>query len=132
MAYTRAMNAATQFGDPLILSVVCTASTNETNVPIYVPWDNVDLTYAYVVLTTIIDTGNCQVDLEDGAGGTDIGNVTIVESGCAVGDVTEVTLANPANRKNLLNSDTINIEIDGASGNGQFIVYMYFEPSEYA
>jgi len=132
MAYTRALNAATQFGDPLVLSVTCTASTAATNLPIKVPWNNVDLVYAYSVLTTIIDTGDCVVLLQDGAAGTTIGTITITESGSAVGDIDEFTLAAPANRTNLLNTDIINVNIDGASGNGQFTIYMYFEPGQYA
>ena len=132
MAYTRALNAPTQFGDPLVLSVVGTASTAATDLPVKVPWNNVDLVYAYWVLTTIIDTGDCAFKIEDS--GTTVATATITESECAVGDVGDfsMTAGVHGNRINLLNTDTMNIEIDGASGNGQFTIYMYFEPSAYA
>jgi hypothetical protein len=133
MAYTRALNAATQFGDPLVLAVTGNILSAETNVPVKVPWDNVDLTYAYTVVTVITTTGDCTVDLEiDAAGGTQIGTATIAYSGCAVGDVDELTLSAPASRKNLLSSNIINVEIDGGANAGQFVLYLYFEPSEYA
>jgi hypothetical protein len=124
MAYTRSLNAPTQFGDPLVVSVVGTCSTAATDLPVKVPWNNVDLVYAYTVLTTIIDTGDCAFKIEDGTGGTTVATATITQSGCAVGDIDELT--------NLQNTDVMNVEIDGASGNGQFTLWMYFEPSQYA
>jgi hypothetical protein len=109
MAYTRGLNAATQFGDPLVLSVVGTASTAATDLPVKVPWNNVDLVYAYTVLTTIIDTGDCAFKIEDGTGGTSVATATITQSGCAVGDIDEFTMvAGPTAttaRTNLLNTD---------------------------
>jgi len=133
MAYTRAMNAATQFGDPLVVTATINISNAETNVPIKVPWDNVDLTYAYTVLTTIPTTSDVALLLEiDAADGTTIGTATITESGSAVGDVDEFTLSAASSRKNLLNSNIINVSIDGGADAGQFVLYLYFEPSEYA
>ena len=134
MAYTRAMNAATQFGDPLIVPVCVTNTIAETNIPVKIPWNNVDLTYAYSVATVAVDaTGDMVVVLNNGSsGGTVIGNLTIACTD-AVGDIDEVTLAAPASRKNLLNSDSINIKVDGsAAAAGQVMLYLYFEPSEYA
>lgn len=133
MVYTRAMNAATQFGDPLVLAFTANITNTEANYNIKVPWDNVDLTYAYTVLTTVPDTGDCALLLEiDAADGTTIGSATITQSGSAVGNIDEFTLAAASSRKNLLNSNIINLSVDGASDVGQFVLYLYFEPSEYA
>lgn len=133
MAYTRALNAATQFGDPLVLAVTVNILSAETNVPVKVPWDNVDLTYAYSVATVVTTTGDCTLLLEiDAADGTTIGTATVAYSGAAVGDVDEFTLSAPSSRKNLLNSNIINISIDGGANAGQCVIYLYFEPSEYA
>jgi len=135
MAYTRGLNAASQFGDPLILTCTVNVSNAETNVPIKVPWDNVDLTYAYTITTTVIDTGDCALILEiDAADGTSLATATIANSGTAVGTIDEfsMTAGNHASRMNLLNSNIINLSVDGSSGNGQFVLYLYFEPSQYA
>jgi hypothetical protein len=132
MAYTRALNAATQFGDPLVLSVTANIMTAETNLPIKIPWDGVDLTYAYAVTTTITTTGDCTIVLnKTSSAGTVIGTATITESGSAVGDIDEIALVAAASRTNLLNSDIINIKLDGAADAGQIVVFLYFEPSQY-
>ena len=133
MAYTRALNAATQFGDPLVLSMVASLSNAETNVSVKVPWNNVDLVYAYCVLTVIPTTTDVTLLLEiDAADGTTIGTATITESGSAVGDVNEFTMASASDRTNLLNTNIINVSIDGGADAGQMVVYLYFEPSAYA
>ena len=133
MAYTRAMNAATQFGDPLVIPVVVALSNAETNVSVKVPWDNVDLTYAYSVVTVIPTTGDVTLLLEiDAADGTQIGTATLTESGIAVGYVAEFTLSAASSRTNLLNTNIINLSIDGAADAGQAVVYLFFEPSAYA
>ena len=130
MAYSRRMDVTRPGpGDPGVLWVYMQNSAAETNCTVKVPWDDVELVYAYTYVATAIDaTGDCEIDLElNAAGGTELGTITIAASG-AVGTIDEATMS--AARAPLGNGNSINVEMDGsASAAGAVMVYLYFEPA---
>ena len=132
MAYTRQTpDSDTVCNNPGLVSHLCNNSAAETNMALKVPWDNVNLVYGYTAVTTAIDaTGSTTIDLElTKAGGTAIATQTIAKS-AAVGTITEFTFNEPLVAKGLDRKSTINVEIDGsATGSGQFMLYLYFEPN---
>jgi len=117
---------------PGVISVYLSNSAAEYNVPVYVPWRNCQLSYAYAVVQTIIDTvGAMEIDLElNAAGGTEM--MTISATGATIGTLHEATVSNQAACEQLdsQNSarDAVNIEVDGSTtGTGAVTLYMYFE-----
>lgn len=135
MAYARTRRSACPIpADPGVVSAYIVITTGETNVPIYVPWDNVKLVYAYTTFSSniggaVLDGGACGVDLElDSAGGTALGTITIA-SGAAVGEIDELDLTSVAAAHGLNSTNAIMVEIDGHASTtlGAFNIYLYFE-----
>ena len=78
-----------------------------------------------VVNTTIITTADTLLTFSDGT--TDIGTITITQSGCAVGDCDTLTLDTTSVGKVELDEDTpLVIEIDGSSGAGECNLTLVF------
>lgn len=132
MAYTRRTSGPIRPGpgDPGVIWAHFLNSAAETNMAVKVPWDDVELVYAYMYNTVAIDaTGTATIDLElNAAGGTQLATATLAKSG-AIGTVTELTM-DPTARTPLSNKSSINIEIDGsASAAGACMIYLYFEPA---
>ncbi len=124
--------------EPGVLSLAISNSSAATDIPVYIPWKNCELVYAYTVVTTAIDaTGGMEVDLElDTAGGTEMMSISIAGS-ASVGDIDEATISSAAACKNLdrddADRDAVNVEIDGsADAAGAAMLYMYFESTGYA
>jgi len=120
--------------EPGVVSVYVPNSAAETNIPVYVPWRNCKLSYAYTVCVTGIDTaGAMAIDLElDAASGTEIMTISVAASS-SVGDIDEATFTSQAAGKNLsydnTSRDAVNVEVDGSTtGTGAVMLYMYFEP----
>ena len=123
------------FGLPGVLSIVVNNSAAETNIPVSVPWKNCRLAHAETVVTTAIDgDGAMEIDLElNAAGGTEMMSITVAASS-AVGDVDYASVSNAAACNKLdrdnTSRDVINIEVDGsATGTGQVMLFLYFEPA---
>ena len=120
--------------EPAVLSVYVANSAAETNMPVYIPWKNCRLVYAYtVVVGAAIDaTGAMEIDLElNAAGGTEMMSIQVAASS-AVGTIDEASVSNASACKNLsrddASRDAINVEVDGsASAAGAVMLYMYFE-----
>ena len=113
---------------PRIPSIYIPNSAAETNIPVAVPWDNCQLTYAQtVVLSAIDNTGPMEIDLEiDAAGGTEIGSITVAQNE-SVGAEDEVKIT-AADAEGLSSNSKINIEVDGsAAAAGAVMLYLYFE-----
>ena len=135
MAYTRKMDRRCPLPvEPGVVSVHLVNSVAETNVPVMVPWKNVQLAYAYTVVTEAIDaTGAMEIDLElDAAGGTEMMSITVAGSS-AVGDIDEATVSSASACKGLsydeTSKDYVVCEIDGsAAAAGSVMLYMFFEP----
>jgi len=120
--------------EPGVVSVVVNNSASETNIPVYVPWRNCKLSYAYTVCTTAVDTaGAMEIDLElNAASGTEMMTISVAANS-SVGDIDEATVSSAAACKNLsydnASRDAVNVEVDGSStGTGQVMLYLYFEP----
>ncbi len=118
---------------PAVLSVYVPNTIAETNIPVYIPWRNCRLAYAYSVNVVAIDnTGASKIDIElNAAAGGDMMTIALAQNG-AVGTVTEATVVTAANCENLsrdnADRDAVNIEIDGSSSAaGGVMLYMYFE-----
>jgi hypothetical protein len=100
-----------------------------------VPWDGCKLVHAQAIYSETVaganSTGVHEIDLElDSAGGTELMTISLV-SNMTVGTVTDATFSNEASCRNLLDSNSIMIEMDGAAGAtvfGGVMVYLYFEP----
>ena len=118
---------------PSVLSVYVPNTIAETNIPVYIPWRNCRLAYAYSVNVVAIDnTGASKIDIElNAAAGGDMMTIALAQNG-PVGTVTEATVVTAANCENLSRENTardaVNIEIDGSSSAaGGVMLYMYFE-----
>jgi len=117
-------------GDPGVIWCLVNNSAAETNIALKVPWNDVELVYAYTAVSTIIDnTGAAVIDLElNAAGGSLLATQTVAKNS-AVGTITEFTF-DPNIRSPLSNKNSINVEVDGsATGTGQWMVFLYFEPA---
>ena len=117
--------------EPGVLTINITNSAAATDYPIYVPWKDVRLVYAYSVVTTAIDgTGDMAVKFEcNAASGTSLGTMTVAASS-ALGTIDEWTEASTNTRLSYDDSgiDAVNIDIDGSStGTGAIQMYLYFE-----
>ncbi len=117
---------------PAVLSIPLTNSAAEINIPVSIPWRSCQLSYAYAVVTTIIDTvGAMNIDLElNAAGGTTMMNISA--TGATIGTVHEATVSSQSACEGLDSQDSdrdaINIEVDGSTtGTGAVMLYMYFE-----
>ena len=116
--------------EPGVLSIRIPNSAAEVNIPVYVPWKDVELMYAYTVCTTSIDaTGHMEIDLEvNASGGTEIGTAQVAASS-SPGDIDEFTIT-AGTRLDYADAgiDAINVEVDGSStGTGAVQLYLYFE-----
>jgi len=107
--------------------------TGTKDIPIYVPWKNCSLVYAYTVTTVAEGNVNAVgIDLElNAASGSAIGTITVTKN-AAVGDVHEVGTITRANAIALDRGDTsrdaVNIEITSAGTTAwQGTLFMYFE-----
>ena len=105
-------------------------NADASNVPIYVPWRDVELVFAYTSISTAIDSGDgVAITLQkDASGGTTLGAITIAAS-AAVGDIDEATMT-PGTRLDYRDSgmDAVNVKVNGdASPAGAFNIYLYFE-----
>ena len=117
--------------DPGVLCAYVANSSAESNVPVYVPWDNCQLVHAIAVVTgaAIDGTGAMEIDLElDAASGTEMMTISVAASS-AVGDIDEVTISSRAACQNLKNGNIVMIEVDGsADATGGANIYLFFEP----
>ena len=135
MTYTRKRNPGCPLPvEPQVLSIELANLTDTAiDIPVYVPWKNVELTYAYSVCTAAVDTsGDLGLKFElNAASGTSLGVMTIPVSTTAgtqvdwtAGTATQLSSDNTS-------IDAVNIEYDGnsgaGSGKGTFTVFMYFE-----
>jgi len=138
MTYTRITPTTTQIPlEPAVLSVHLTVPTGGTagDVPVYVPWKNCKLAYAYVVTTVAEgDKGAVEIDLElNAASGTEIMTITVAKN-ASIGDIDEATFSTQSAGENLHSDvsdrDAINVEVDGAAtSTWQGTLFMYFEPN---
>jgi hypothetical protein len=125
------------YGLPGTISQLLNNSAAATDVLVDIPWRNCRLAAAYTVVTTAIDsTGAMAITLElNAADGGDIMAISI-DATAAVGTQDYATFstggrarANGLNRDDTA-SDKINIEVDGsATGTGQCMLHMFFEPA---
>ena len=138
MTYTRIAPTTTQLPlEPAVLSIqlAALAAGTATDTPVYIPWKNCKLAYAYTVTTTAEgDKGavTCKLEL-NAASGTEIGTVTIAKN-AAVGDIDEIVFATESAGEDLhfdvSDRDAINIETDGvATTTWQGTLFMYFVPN---
>ena len=139
MTYTRIVEPTTKIPlEPAVLSVDLTAATDgsASDVPVYVPWKNCKLAYAYVVTTVAeADKGAVGIDLElNAASGTAIGTITVAQN-ALVGDVDELSSftsesAGENLHSNVSTRDAINVEVDGANTTTWAgTLFMYFVPN---
>lgn len=124
--------------EPAVLSVYVPNSSASTNIPVYIPWKNCELVYAYTVAVGVVDgTGDMEIDLElNAAGGTEMMTITVAAS-AAIGDIDEATVSSADACKNLdrnnSDRDAVNIEVDGsADATGAVMLYMYFAPTRFS
>ena len=138
MTYTRIAPTTTQLPlEPAVLSIqlAALAAGTATDTPVYIPWKNCKLAYAYTVTTTAEgDKGavTCKLEL-NAASGTEIGTITIAKN-AAVGDIDEIVFATESAGEDLhfdvSDRDAINIETDGvATTTWQGTLFMYFVPN---
>lgn len=131
MAYTRKREPGCPLPvEPQVLAVSLINSAAAADYPIYVPWKNVELTYAYSVVTSAIDnTGSVSVKFElNAASGTSLGTMTVAQNASAgtLADWTAGTASHLSSDNTSI--DAVNIEVDGsATGTGEFTIFMYFE-----
>jgi len=120
--------------EPAVLAVHLVAPSGATgDVPVYVPWKNVRLTYAYTV-TTVAEgnQGAVNIDLElNAASGTGMMEIDVAQN-AAIGDLDEASVTTASACRNLGRHDTardaVNVEITGAgSTTWQGMLYLYFE-----
>lgn len=138
MTYTRIMPVSMKIPvEPAVLSVDLVVPTGGSagDVPVYVPWKNCKLVYAYVV-TTVAEgnKGTVEIDLElNAASGTEIMSIQVAQN-AAIGDLDEATTwTSEAAAKDLSSNnadrDVVNVEVDGtATSTWQGTLFMYFEP----
>ena len=120
--------------EPAVLSVhILGPDTGTKDIPIYVPWKNCTLAYAYTVTTvTEGNVNNVGIDLElNAASGSAIGTITVAKN-AAVGDLDEIGTITRANARDLnrenTSRDAVNIEITSAGTTAwQGTLFMYFE-----
>ena len=120
--------------EPALLSVHLTAPSNTTtDVPVYIPWKECNLAFAYTVTTVAEgDVAAVEIDLElNAASGTEIMTISVARN-AAIGDIDEATFTTLSASKALDREDTardaVNIEIAGGTSNTwQGMLYMYFE-----
>jgi len=119
--------------DPAVLCVNVVTGTATVDVPVYVPWENCRLAYAYGILTgaALTTAQSCDVDLElNAAGGTEQMSMNFA-AGSAIGTVAEASVSDAAACKNLdrddADRDAVNIEAVSGAAN-EVMVFMYFEP----
>jgi hypothetical protein len=128
MAYTRQSDAVA-LHDPLVLHHYV-KNSNQSDVSIRVPWDDVKLVYIYSIVETAIDgNGDCVLTFEfNAAAGTEIATMTVATS-AAVGDIDEATFSDRLNQPVFWNGSAVNIDINGdSSPAGALNIYFYFEP----
>jgi hypothetical protein len=130
MAYTR-MSDRTAWNDPIVICAYVKNSAAATNVPIYVPYNDVRCVYIYSVVETAIDnTGDAVVTFQFvNAGGTTAFATLTAAQNDGVGSVDEATFSD-TDTAALMNEDGyINVNIDGsATGTGALNIFFYFEP----
>jgi hypothetical protein len=140
MTYTkRSMHEMRVPCEPAVLAVHLRAVGGSTlDLPIYVPWENCCLAYAYVV-TTVAEgnKGTVEIDLElNAASGTEIMSIQVAQN-AAVGDIDEASFTSGATGEQAgqnLNADVaardaINIELAStAATTWRGTLFMYFEP----
>jgi len=130
MAYTR-MGDRTDWRNPIVVSVHVNNSASETNVPVYIPYNDVRCVYIYSLVVTAIDgDGDMEVDFEytDAGGTTEFATMTVAASG-AVGTATDATISRPDIAAKMNEKGYITVEVDGSStGTGALNIFFYFEP----
>jgi len=130
MVYTR-MGDRTSWNNPIVVSVYVNNSIAETNVPVYIPHNDVRCVYIYSLVTTAIDaTAAMEVDFEyvDSGGTTEFATMQVAGSS-TVGTVDEATITDALTAAKMNQDGYIQIEIDGSStGTGAINIWFYFEP----
>lgn len=132
MAYSRRLSAYGNYPvpgiDPGVISIHIN-NADSADFPVKVPWNSCRLAYAYTLNHSAIDNNsNVGIDLELGAGGSDIMSITITKN-TGAGTVTEGTFDDESLARHLDNTKIINVEVDGdSSPSGAFTLFMYFEP----
>jgi len=123
-------------GDPGVVSAYIPITTGETNVPIYCPWDNVKLVYAYTTLLSnnaagVLDGGDCTLTLKKSAEATTLGTITIANAS-AVGTVDDVDLTHIAAARGFNSTDYVTVNVDGHASTtiGLFNIALFFEPDK--
>jgi hypothetical protein len=107
MTFTPQMGAGIPLpAHPGVLSVPLSNSASEINIPVYVPWRNCQLSYAYAVVTTVVDTaGAMNIDLElNAAGGTAMMNISA--TGATIGTIHEATVTSRSACRHLDSQDS--------------------------
>ncbi len=128
MAYTRQSDAVA-LHDPLVLHQFV-KNSNQSDVAVRVPWDDVKLVYIYSIVETAIDgNGNCVITFEfNAAAGTEIATMTVALSS-GVGTIDEATFSDRLNQPVFWNGSVVNMDINGdSSAAGALNIYFYFEP----
>ncbi len=122
---------------PVEPAVICVhlvgPNTATVDIPVYVPWKECQLTYAYTVTTVAEGNVNAiEIDLElNAASGTEAMTITVAQN-ASVGDIDEATVTTASAAEHLGRDDTsrdaINIEMASAGATSwQGMLYMYFE-----
>ena len=119
MAYARKSGADCPVGgDPWIKTIKVPLTTDETNIPVYVDYNNANLVHVRATVAAVTDGLVNEIDIEVGAaGGTEVATMTILSSS-AVGAVFDATLSNEPARLGLSYTQTLMIEQSGASSVG--------------
>jgi hypothetical protein len=123
---------------PVEPGVMCAYVKNHataTDTPVYVPWKNCQLSYAYslcVEACTATSAGTTIVMELNAASGTAMQTITIAAGATAVGVLDEAAVTSQDACENLSSDNTsrdvVNLTIDGPTdADGAFMVYMYFE-----
>jgi len=134
MVYTsRKSNSLPVPTEPGVLMLNVARTTAELNYPIYIPWKNCRLVYAYAITTVVVGTADMEIDIElDAAGGTEIMTITVATASSAIGDITEATFTDESAGQSLDRDDSardavvLEVGLD-ATGAGAATVVMYFE-----
>jgi len=121
--------------EPGVLSVYVKNAATATDTPVYVPWKNCQLSYAYSICVDACSATSAAttINLElNAASGTVMQGITVAAGATSVGTVDEATVSNQAACENLSSDDAardvVNVTIDGPTdADGAFMVYMYFE-----
>lgn len=92
-----------------LAAVIADISTSET---VYVPVPYAgDVTRVTLVIDGAISAANAVIDVKD-SDGNSMGNITVLQSGSAAGDVYSLT---PASNEAVTDNDYITVETDGGS-----------------